>query len=173
MPPTINATNPVDAVKEMLSESSNWSNTAPTVRYLWADAPSERGPGDGQSPIIYVWSPTNTDVERFSSDADQNDETSSVEVVIFTLESGDSGLLNKQYQSDVVQILGEYANDNEVDSVFTDVLLTAKDDRRNEYLTRSTNYHVTTVEVEPRGLFLGASANGTIFDAEFESPFVG
>jgi hypothetical protein len=151
--PTISAENPVDAVKEMLSDSSNWTNTAPNVRYLWEDAPSERGPGDGQPPVIYVWSPTNTDVERFSADADENDETASVEVVIFTLEDSDSGLLNKQYQSDTVQILGEYANDNEANTVFTDTRVTAKDDRRNEYLTRDTNHHVTTVEVDPRGLF--------------------
>jgi len=145
------ATQPVQAIIDLLenADSTEWTPTQdPVVKNYWNDSQSERGPGDGQPPILYVWSPTGPTLDRFSVDGDDFQRNDTVEVQAWSLvESETVGL-----QEDVIDILSQYLDDNETDTPYTDVAPVGAEDFREQTPARSTQHYVMSVEVETTDL---------------------
>lgn len=139
----------------------------PSIREYWADAQAERGPGADQPAICYVWSPTTTTLERFSRDETEFDQSDTVEVQVWSLYPNEA----KQLQSSVAFILSKYLDDNRVNTPYSDVAPTGKNDFREQKPARSTDHYVMSVEIETRGLSPTREINGTAFESGFDSPF--
>jgi hypothetical protein len=127
---------------------SEWTPTTPTVKQYWDDTQSERGPGDGQPPVLYVWSPTGSSLDRFSMDGTRFERSDTVEVQAWSL----SDVVTRQLQDDVVGILSQYLDDNETDTPYTDVAPVNTEDFRQQNPARDTRQYVMGVEVETRDL---------------------
>lgn len=129
------------------SGSDPWATT-PNVHKFWDHAQSERGPGADQPPILYVWSPTGSTLDRFSMDGDEFDRSDTVEVQAWSLDETEV----EQLQSDVVQILSTYLDDNTVKTPYTDVAPTGTEDFRAQTPARQTDHYIMSVEISTRGL---------------------
>jgi len=141
----------VEAVIDLLENAADtaWSSAEPpTIKRYWDDAQQERGPGAGQPPTIYVWSPTDTSLEQFSIDGDQFEQRDVVELLVYSLDSRETELV----QSDVTRVLSEYLNDNKTRTPFATVEPVAESDFRSQKQRRLTDHYVQGVQVEPRGL---------------------
>jgi len=127
---------------------SDWTPTTPNIRRYWDDAQSERGPGAGQPAVAYVWSPTDTTLERFSIDEDNYRETNTVEIQLWSLDETEV----RQLQTDVANILGDYLDDNATATPYSSVEPTTLMDFREQTPARSTDHYIMAVEVETDGL---------------------
>lgn len=128
---------------------TSWQTTQPpSVRSYWADSQSERGPGAGQPAILYVWSPTDSTLERFSVDDTELQETNNVQVQIWSLDPQEPVDL----QSDVIDIISAYMDDNSTETPYATVEPINKSDFREQKNARSTDYYITAVEIETEGL---------------------
>ncbi len=138
------------AIKDILEAESDtsWTDSIPTIRFYREDKPSERGPGAGQPPVVYVWSPTSTDLPQFSSDGDLFDRQSSVEILVYSLDDTEC----EQVQNDVVQIISSYFADNKVRTEFNDIRPASKSDYRSQKNAGRTDHFIMGVEATLRGL---------------------
>lgn len=137
---------PTEAIAELLStaDASVWSTTTPSVFEWWERSQSERGPGDGMPPELYVWQPTGASLERFSADGDLLVESPTVEIYVFTLSEADTRVLAR----DVIKYLSEFMSDNYQNSEYADIQPTAVEDFREQKMTAKTNHYVYTVECD-------------------------
>lgn len=148
MSATSSATQAQETLKDLLQEYSGWTNADPSVYFVQEVAQSERGPGDGQPAELYIWEPTSGPLNAFDAEYSHYDERRTVEIWIYTLEGGKIGTENTEYQSDIVDFLGEYANDNASNTEWNRIRPRNVDDRRSELMARNTNHHISSVEVE-------------------------
>jgi len=150
--PVTNKPHHVAATIDLLSQAADynlWRTTQPpSIREYWADSQSEKGPGAGQPAICYVWSPTDSSLERFSVDDDELQESNNVQVQIWSLDEQEPVTL----QSDVIDILSEYMDDNNTETPYSTVEPINKSDFREQKNARSTDYYITAVEIETEGL---------------------
>jgi len=130
------------------ADATEWTPATPTVKQWWDDAQSERGPGADQPGILYVWSPTGSTLDRFSIDGDKFEREDAIEVQAWTLDATET----RQLQSDVVDILSQYLDDNERQTPYTDVQPTNTEDFREQKPARTTDHYVMSVEVETTDL---------------------
>jgi len=144
----VGVTDPVEAVEEILRLSKSTATTQFTVKNWWEDAQSERGPGAGQPPVAYVWSPTGSTLDRFSIDANRFNQTDTIEVQVWSLDAREAKLL----QQDITEILSRYLDDNNERTEFVDVAPVVENDFRQQNPARDTEHYVLSVEVETRGL---------------------
>jgi hypothetical protein len=140
----------ITAIIDLLENAaaSEWTPETPAVREYWADTQQERGPGAGQPPVLYVWSPTGSTLEQFSVDGTRFDQTDTVEVQCWSLDP----TVSEQLMRDVVEILSGYLDDNQTDTPYSTVRPTTESDFREQKAARRTDHYITTVEVETRGL---------------------
>jgi hypothetical protein len=128
---------------------TSWSVTgSPRIKDYFDDAASEKGPGAGQPPVIYVWSPTAATLDRHSMDDNQFYRQNTAQVLITSL--GEKQAID--VQNDVVQILSEYLQDNRTDTPFNDLAPTQAADNREQKEARLTDHFVTQVTVETKNL---------------------
>lgn len=146
--------------------ADEWTTT-PRIREYWAHAQSERGPGQGQSPIVYVWSPTTSTLDRFSMDGTRFDQTDTIECQIWTLDES----LSARLQSDVVHVLGKYLDDNRVNTPYSTVEPVGRSDFREQKPARDTRHYVMSVELEARGLSATRDVDGSVFESGFDDGF--
>ena len=144
-----NADHHVQTIIDLLdaADAAEWG-VVPDVRNYWTDAQSERGPGADQPPILYVWSPVGSTLERFSMDGDDFDRGDTVEVQAWSLVEAET----ERLQRDVTRILSGYLDDNNTQTPFTDVAPVGEEDFREQTPARRTDHYVMSVEVETRGL---------------------
>jgi len=141
----------VEAVIDLLENAADteWSSAdPPTIKRYWDDAQQERGPGAGQPPTIYVWSPTDTSLEQFSIDGEQFEQRDVVELLVYSLDSRET----ETVQSDVTSVLSGYLNDNKTETPYATVEPVAESDFRSQKQRRLTDHYVQGVQVEPYGL---------------------
>jgi hypothetical protein len=144
-----NAGHHVEDVINLLEAATSWSTAQdPVVRPYWDDAQSEKGPGADQPAVIYVWSPTDSTLDRFSIDETEQEASHTVEVQIWSLDETEPVTL----QNDVVRILSQYLNDNAIQTPYTELGPTTVSDFREQKNARVTEHYITSVEVETRGL---------------------
>jgi hypothetical protein len=140
----------VGAVIDLLQNaaSADWTPTTPEIKQWWDDAQNERGPGADMAPILYVWSPTGSSLERFSMDGTRFDRSDTIEVQCWSLDATEA----EQLRRDVVDIISEYLDDNETDTPYTDIQPTTSSDFREQKQARRTDHYITSVEIETRDL---------------------
>ena len=145
-----NADHHVQVVIDLLeaADSQQWTPDTPDIRNYWDDSGSERGNGADMPAVLYVWSPTGSTLERFSSDGDKFDRQDTIEIQIWSLDEPET----QQLQSDVVDILSQYLDDNKIRTPYSDLAPTGTDDFREQTSATHTDHYVMSVEVGTRGL---------------------
>jgi hypothetical protein len=141
---------PVEVIVQLLNIASDSSFTTqrPQVKRYFDDAPSERGPGAGQPPVLYVWSPTSATIDRHSMDDQQFNRANTLQVLAMSLD--EQSVI--QLQSDVVDIISRFLSDNRQTTPFIDVAPTQASDFRRQTSARKTDHHVSRVTVETTNL---------------------
>jgi len=159
---------PVEATKEILSgyPDTAWTNDTPTVRFNWDIAFSDKGPGQGQPPEIYVWSPVDATLDKLTSDGTFLDENHTVEIQCWSLDPTES----LQTARDVVQIFGDYLDTNQTND-FIEKRPESLSDVRAESQARRTEHYVSEVQINSRKLTDSGTTQGSTFDATFDAGF--
>lgn len=135
------------AIYDLLSQAEDfggWTAPTPNVRRWWDDAQGERGPGAEQPPVVYVWSPTGSTLDRFDMDGNDFEQQDTVEVQVWSLSEHEA----EQLQSDVTRILSGYLDDNTVATPYSDVAPVNEEDFREQTPARRTDHYVMSVEIE-------------------------
>jgi hypothetical protein len=148
--PTVGVDAPAEQIKSLLAQTSggNWTGDKPTVKHYWDDAQGERGPGASQAPVLYVWQPTSSTLDRFSMDGTRFDRGDTVRVQVWSLDERRA----VQVQRDVTAFISEYLDDNAVQTPASDIAPVTEDDFREQNPPRKTDHYVMSVEIEIRGL---------------------
>jgi len=144
--PSTNEETPVEAIADLLEQAttSTWNTTQdPAVYKWWERSQSERGPGQGQPPELYVSSLTGAPIDRISADGALLQEEPTVEVWVYTLSESDTAQLAR----DVIQFMGEYMDDQEQNGPFVDVVPSNVEDFREQKLRQKTDHFVYQVEI--------------------------
>lgn len=145
--PSTGETTPVEAIADLLTnaDTTAWNTTQdPAVFKWWDREQSERGPGQGMPPELYVSSLTGAEINRMSADGALLQEEPTVEVWVYTLHESDTAQLAR----DVIQFLSEYMDDQEQRGPFVDVVPSNVEDFREQKLRQKTDHFVYQVEVE-------------------------
>jgi hypothetical protein len=145
------ASSHVEVVIELLQAEPDASYSIsgrPQIKSFQDDAASERGPGAGQPPVIYVHSPTGSTLERHSMDDQQFNKGNTARVQIFGLT--ETAVID--LQADVVRILSQFLQDNRQATPFNDLAPTQASDFREQKQARLTDHFVTQVTVETTNL---------------------
>jgi hypothetical protein len=141
----------VEVVVDLLKaepDSSYSINGRPKIKTFQDDAASERGPGAGQPPVIYVHSPTGSTLDRHSMDDQQFNQSNTARIQIFSLD--EQAVLD--LQDDVIEILSQFLQDNRNATPFNDLAPTQASDFREQKQARITDHFVTQVTVETTNL---------------------
>ena len=164
---TTSAAHHVQAVIDLLDAAGpSQYAVVPVVKNYWDDTQQERGPGADQTPILYVWSPTGSSLDRFSMDGTEFRRNDTVEVQAWSLDESETA----QLQRDVVDILSQYLDDNQTETPYTDLAPVTAEDFRAQNPARKTDHYVMSVTVETTGLRtreVGETAFSTAFDGTF------
>jgi len=115
----------------------------PTILKWWDRPQSERGPGQGQPPEIYLYRDTTQTTERFSVDADNVIETGSITLFVYSL----SEEITHQYLQDAKRLLEEYMSDNYRGTNLHTIEPEESNDYRAEHLTQTTDHFVESYTV--------------------------
>ena len=149
--PATAETNTVEIVTDLLAQAGDfdlWTTDTPDVKRYGEDSSSERGNGADMPAVLYVWSPTGSTLDRFSGDGDKFDRQDTIEIQIWSLDEPET----QQLQSDVVDILSQFLDDNKIRTPYSDLAPTGVDDFREQTSATHTDHYVMSVEVEARGL---------------------
>jgi hypothetical protein len=140
----------VEAIIDLLqaADSSDWQHGVPSIRPFWEDTQQEKGPGADQPAIIYVWSPVDSSLERFSMDQTNLEVTNTVEAQVWSLDDQEA----VDYLNDTIQVITNYLDDNKVQTPFADVQPSAASDFRAQNNARVTQHYILSVEVDTTGL---------------------
>lgn len=140
------AETPVDAVYDILDGTggTEWTLIAPAVFKWHEKSERERGPGQGQPAELHVWQPTSSDITRLTADKNTLQETSEVEVVVFSLSESDT--IN--YARDLIQVLSEYIDEQEQNTNYVDLQPSGIEDFREQKLSERTDHFTYSVTVE-------------------------
>jgi len=149
-PKTSKESEPVDAVKDLLEkqDSNVWTNADPVIEYVFEVPFSEKGPGDGQPAELFVWQPVDSDISKLTAEGRYLDEDHNVEVQIWTLTESET----MEYARDVIQIFGDFLDNQQNVSEFITLPPTSTRDLRSDKLPRKTSHYLATVEISPRKL---------------------
>jgi hypothetical protein len=142
---------PVQVVVDLLDAEGSGAfavNGKPVIKRYFDDAPAERGPGAGQQPVIYVYSPTSATLDRHSMDDQQFNRQNTLQVLIMSLQEDEVIDL----VGSVVQILSQFLQDNRSSTPFNDLAPTQTSDFRRQTSARNTDHFVTQVTVETTNL---------------------
>ena len=148
MSATSNASDPVQAVVDLLNgaATSVWTNADPEVHLQW-DV-SQRGKENNPDPALYVWSPVEGNFDAFDGEYSSLDETQTVEVDCWTMDAQETATLS----DDVIQFLSEYGNDNESNTQFLHIRPSSVNDARAEHIARQTDHYIATLQITVRNL---------------------
>lgn len=138
------STTPVETVFDLLTgeASTTWTLTAPQIEYQW-DVP-QQAREQNSSPHLYLWGPSEGSLESFSMDGEQMDQSSIVEVSVWTFDADDTNT----YKDDVIDILSQYYTDNTTNTTFNTVRPSNIGDHRNEKVARTTDHFVINVQAD-------------------------
>lgn len=141
----------VPAIIDLLEAASatDWPSDTPPEVFRYQDrSQSERGPGAGQVPHLYVWSPTTSSLEQFTRDGTRFDRSDVLDILVYSLDETTA----RTYRDAAVEILSAFLDDNETQTPYSTVEPTGLNDYREQKATRQTQHFVLGLEVEPRGL---------------------
>lgn len=138
------ATDPTDAVIDILvdSDTSEWSFPKPSIE-RYEDVPV-KSRENAQADYLYVHSPTEMTLERFSADPVVQTEDGSAQILVYALAEARA----RQHARDSVTILRGYMNDNYAATEYHDIEPTAIIDNRAQKIARQTDHYIYAVDVE-------------------------
>jgi len=136
------ATDPVEAVKDILGGYTGWSITAPEVYHQ--NEVSQADKQNKPDPAIYVWSPTEADFSQFSADNDDLLEDPIIEASIWGLNESDVFT----YYRETISLLQEYADDNYTNTEFHHIRPSSGTDNRNEKIAERTDHYIMNVQAD-------------------------
>lgn len=124
---------------------NTWTDGAVEV-YQWqeTDAKGRKGIDRG----LYVWSPVETSLDKFSADGDHLDQQDQIEIVIGTYGKTETARLIE----DTIDVMGQYIDDNHSNVNFRSVEPTAATDDRANTILRKTDHYTGTVTVQLENL---------------------
>jgi len=143
------ARDPVAAIVDILTGINNqfWTMAPPdsdNINPVWET--TEKGRQNNPENALYVWSPTDTDIQQFDGEYSQTIQNATVEVQVWTLDEGET---ERGYR-DVVNILTSYANNNESITNFQYIRPQTMADNRSEKIARQTDHYIASVQIETR-----------------------
>lgn len=143
--PSTSEETPVEAIQALLvgADASTWTGDTPDVFAWWERAQTERGPGQGQPPELYVSQLTGAPIQRLSADNALLQEEPVVEIWVYSLSEG----VTAQLARDVIQYMSEFMDDQAQHLPFVDVVPSAVEDFREQKVRRQTDHFVYQVEV--------------------------
>ena len=128
-------------------QDSVWTLAAPEVYFTEEIDPKNRRKAG--NPRVYVHEPVAEDTSPLSGIAYENiREVAEVQVEVRTLDRSET----KQYKRDVVQILSDYANDNEQRTEFHRIRPISNENLHREHIAGTTSQYVATVTARLRAL---------------------
>jgi len=142
-----NATEAVEAVYEILDNTTTWTNAAPDVFYMWEIPTSEKGPGADMPPQIYVWELVDMSITKFSADGDLTNEVHTVMAQIWLLKDSDETLI-REYQRDIIDLFTEYYSDVRSRTTFVELRPISAADFREQSIPAASDYFINEVEIE-------------------------
>ena len=147
--PDTQETGATETIKDLLTQFDGWALETPEIFLQQEVAQADRGPGDGQPPEIYLFEPLSAELSSIDAKMSRFNERRTVIAVVYTLNSPDShGAEATQYEHDIIQFISEYRIDNTDNTDFYEIRPSTVDSRLSEHITRTTDYHVTAVEIE-------------------------
>ena len=172
--PESTKTNPVDCIKDLLAnapeELGGYGNA---YSYSYSESQAVWPEKDGEivapevelfndvgqqerfnytlNPRLYVWEPTESSFEAFDAEVSSYDQTSQVEVHVWTprMEGQD---IHTSMATSVFDFLAFYSNDNENRTPFHRIRPLNIADLRSEHQPRQGSHYVSTVTVQMRRL---------------------
>jgi len=132
----------VETVIDLLDgeSSTTWTDGKPEINQLQEVAPKAR---KGIDRGLFVWSPVESNFDRFSADGDHLDQDDTVETICATYDKTQTARLLE----DVVDILSQYMDDNESQTNFRNVQPTQASDDRGLKILRTTEHYEGSVTV--------------------------
>jgi len=149
MPINSSERQPVEAVIDVLQQTTtegNWNVTAPDEVVALAERTGQEK-FNTTKDVLYVWAPTDADLQRFSADGNNLTRFEEVQVLIYIL---DDKRRCAELQRDVVRVLGDFMTDNKDRTDVNHIEPVSAADLRNEHQARTASYHVMGVTVEAR-----------------------
>ena len=161
---TSSSDDPVEMVVEILSaDLTEYTLDPPDIFRMWDLDPQQRL--KNPDPAVYVWSPTPGSEDRFSADGSLLTDSRTVECMIMTYDEAKT----HRYAEDIIDILGNYIDDNANLTLFEDVDPSVPSDERGEHIFGESNHYIMTVELDTQRLRF----TGQIEDATFDFVFSG
>jgi len=138
------STDPTDAVIDILvaSDTSEWTFSKPGIK-RYEDI-SVKGRENTQSDTVYVHSPTELSLDRFSAEPADQTEEGNAQILIYSLVENRA----REHARDVVEIIRQYMNDNYDSTEFHNIEPTAIVDNRAQKVARQTDHFVYAVDIE-------------------------
>jgi len=139
---TTDSDDPVDAFRTILQEvrSQAYALTRPDVYAIWEVDPQQRL--NKPDPAVYIWSPTPGNFDRFSADGQLTTDTRNVELLVMTLSESKT----HRYTESIIDIVGDYVDDNADLTVYEDVDVDTVSDERGDKLFGETDHYINTIE---------------------------
>jgi len=134
---------PVDAFKIILQEvrSQAYALSRPDVFAMWEVDPQQRL--KKPDPAVYVWSPTAGSLDRFSADGDLTTDSRTVELMVMTY----SASATHRYTENIIDIVGDYVDDNAQLTVYEDVDVDTVADERGDHIFGESDHYINTIEI--------------------------
>jgi len=132
--------NPVNAVVDLLEQTtdSDYTGTKPEViEAVWQRTPQARL--NESRDAVYVWQPTDGEIERVTADGDLLFRENSVEVWVYTLEDKARAV---QLREDILLFFADYIDDNKANTRFNDIQPANDMDNRPGNLPRDSSHDV-------------------------------
>ena len=140
---TTNTDDPVEMVVDILSGTpdSDYTLDPPDIFEMWEVDPQQRL--KKPDPAVYVWSPTPGTIDRFSADGDLQIDGRIIECMILTYDKSET----HRYAEDIVDIMGDYVDDNADLTIQEDIDPTGVEDNRGDKIRGRSDHYLMTVEI--------------------------
>jgi len=146
--PTSSETEAVETIKDLLEniDSSDWSVEPDRFAFMWEFDYNSRTQYSGTA--VYLWSPLESDISKFSADGDNFRQDDTVECVVMALNRTDTATI----AAEIAENISEYYADNEVNTNFTEIRPINISDNRHESQPERSDHFIATVQIELIGL---------------------
>jgi len=138
--------NPTETIVDILTNASTseWTHDTPEIQKFHATRPKSRF--SDPDPVLYVWQPTETDLQEQSADGTRLIEIAPAQVLMSTINNDDTVIMD--YQRDVLQIVGGYLRDNESSTTWEWIQPDGLQDIRNEHNPQRTEQYLSAVNIQ-------------------------
>lgn len=140
--PVSDATDPREAARDLLNGGVGWEYERPAIDLIEDVPPKSRE--NRAEPAVYIYN-SNEDIDRFSSNTTDLDETTTIRLDVWTLAGATEA---KAYRDDIVNTFKQYMRDNFNRTEFLDIEPSDAVDIRQTKISRQTDHYIYSVELE-------------------------